>query len=42
VILYGQLPEWSSLALYYLIAFFVAWSGLMWFKKTRKGFADVL
>lgn len=42
VILYGQLPDWSSLVLYYLIAFFVAWSGLIWFKKTRRGFADVL
>lgn len=42
VILYGQPPGWSSLALYYLPAFFIAWSGLAWFKKTRKGFADVL
>lgn len=42
VILYGQPPDWSSLALYYLPALFVAWFGLAWFKKTRKGFADVL
>lgn len=42
VILYGQLPDWSNLALYYLLAIFVAWAGLIWFNKTRKGFADVL
>ncbi|PSJ17243.1 ABC transporter permease [Nitrosomonas supralitoralis] len=42
VILYGQLPEWRNLALYYLLAIFVAWAGLIWFNKTRKGFADVL
>ncbi|WP_350112340.1 ABC transporter permease [Nitrosomonas sp.] len=42
IILYGQMPDWGSLILYYLFAFFVAWIGLMWFKKTRKGFADVL
>ena len=42
VILYGQLPDWSSLILYYHIAFLIAWTGLLWFNKTRKGFADVL
>ena len=42
VILYGQLPDWNSLALYYLFAFLIAWIGLLWFNKTRKGFADVL
>jgi len=42
VILYGQLPDWSSLILYYLFAFLIAWIGLLWFNKTRKGFADVL
>jgi lipopolysaccharide transport system permease protein len=42
VILYGQLPDWSSLILYYLFALLIAWTGLLWFNKTRKGFADVL
>ncbi|MER0169915.1 MAG: ABC transporter permease [Nitrosomonas sp.] len=42
VILYGQLPDWSGLILYYLFAFLIAWIGLLWFNKTRKGFADVL
>lgn len=42
VVLYGQLPDWAGLAIYYMIALLVAWAGLMWFEKTRKGFADVL
>ena len=42
VILYGQLPDWIGLAVYYIIALLVAWIGLIWFNKTRKGFADVL
>lgn len=42
IILYGQLPDWSGLIIYYLLAFPIAWIGLIWFQKTRKGFADVL
>ena len=42
VILFGQLPDWRGLAIYYAIAALVAWFGLFWFEKTRKGFADVL
>lgn len=42
VTLYGQLPDWSGLVVYYMLASIVAWAGLMWFMKTRKGFADVL
>lgn len=42
IILYGQLPNWEKLGMYYIIAFFVAWIGLMWFEHTRKGFSDVL
>lgn len=42
VTLYGQLPDWIGLVIYYMLACVVAWSGLMWFMKTRKGFADVL
>lgn len=41
-ILHGQPPDWIGLIVYYLIAMLVAWIGLMWFEKTRKGFADVL
>lgn len=42
VTLYGQLPDWSGLVIYYMLASIVAWAGLMWFMRTRKGFADVL
>jgi len=42
VTLYGQLPDWIGLVIYYMFAFVIAWAGLMWFMKTRKGFADVL
>lgn len=42
VILFGQLPDWHGLMIYYTIAALVAWAGLLWFEKTRKGFADVL
>lgn len=42
VTLYGRFPEWSGLVIYYMLASIVAWAGLMWFMKTRKGFADVL
>ena len=42
VILYGQLPDWSGLVIYYMLASIFAWAGLTWFMKTRKGFADVL
>lgn len=42
VILFGRLPDWSGLTIYYAISLLVAWSGFLWFQKTRKGFADVL
>lgn len=42
VVLYGQLPDWIGLAIYYVVAVLIAWTGLLWFEKTRKGFADVL
>lgn len=42
VMIWGVLPDWSGLAVYSVIAIAVAWAGLFWFSKTRKGFADVL
>lgn len=42
VILFGHLPDWIGLIIYYTIALLSAWVGLAWFEKTRKGFADVL
>jgi lipopolysaccharide transport system permease protein len=42
VLIWGQLPDWSGLGIYMLVATVVAWGGYAWFQKTRKGFADVL
>lgn len=42
VVIWGNLPDWGGLALYLGLASLVAWAGLFWFQKTRKGFADVL
>lgn len=42
VLVWGRLPDWKGLALYFIGAGFFAWLGFFWFQKTRKGFADVL
>ncbi len=42
VVIWGKLPDWGGLAIYSTFALLVAWAGLVWFEKTRKGFADVL
>ena len=42
VILFGQLPNWTALGLYSVVALLTCWLGFYWFQKTRKGFADVL
>jgi lipopolysaccharide transport system permease protein len=42
ILLWGLQPDWRYLAVYSLISIVVAWLGLLFFEKTRKGFADVL
>lgn len=42
VLIWGHLPDWSGLLLYFVGASAFAWLGFFWFQKTRKGFADVL
>lgn len=42
VLVFGNLPDWTGLALYMLGALLVAWAGYFWFQRTRRGFADVL
>jgi lipopolysaccharide transport system permease protein len=42
VLIWGHLPNWVGLGLYTSAAILVAWTGYIWFQKTRKGFADVL
>jgi lipopolysaccharide transport system permease protein len=42
VLIWGNLPSWKGLAIYWACALLVAQLGLWWFQRTRKGFADVL
>jgi lipopolysaccharide transport system permease protein len=41
-LIWGSAPDWSGLFCYLVGAGIFAWLGLLWFQKTRKGFADVL
>ena len=42
VIIWGELPNWYGLSIYYLVSFIVAWLGFISFQKMKKGFADVI
>jgi len=42
VLIWGKLPSWSGWGGSMVVGTVVAWLGLVWFQKTRKGFADVL
>jgi lipopolysaccharide transport system permease protein len=42
VLIWGKMPSWSGLGLYFAISWIVALLGFAWFQKIRKGFADVL
>jgi lipopolysaccharide transport system permease protein len=42
LIIWGKYPDWSGLAVYWLVAICISWIGYAWFQMTRKGFADVL
>ena len=42
VLIFGQTPDWSGLAVYSSVSAAVGWLGYAWFQKTRKGFANVL
>jgi lipopolysaccharide transport system permease protein len=42
VLIMGKLPSWYGLLAYCLCGMAVASFGLIWFERTRKGFADVL
>lgn len=42
VLFWGKLPDFTLLSVYWLVSTVTAWSGFVWFQKTRKGFADVL
>jgi lipopolysaccharide transport system permease protein len=42
VLIFGEIPDWSSLMAYTVCSALVAWLGFWGFQKTRRGFADVL
>lgn len=42
VLIWGSLPDWKGLLVYFAASAGVAFVGYVWFQKTRKGFADVL
>jgi lipopolysaccharide transport system permease protein len=42
VLIWGHTPNWIGLGIYLIIGFLTAWFGFIWFKRTRKGFADVI
>ncbi len=42
ILIWGEQPDWALLSIYSIVSLTIAICGLFWFKKTRKGFADVL
>lgn len=42
VLIFGHMPNWSGLGIYFFVAMLIAWVGYFWFQRTRKGFSDVL
>ena len=42
VLIFGSLPNWTSLGIALLVGFAMAIAGFWWFQKMRKGFADVI
>ena len=42
ILIWGKPLDWLGLGIYFFFSLLVAWLGLFWFQKTRKGFADVL
>lgn len=42
VLIWGKMPDWAGLGIYFAVSLIFAWMGFWWFQKTRKGFADVL
>lgn len=42
VLIWGKLPDWTTLGIATMVSGVIAWLGFAWFQKTRKGFADVV
>ncbi|MGQ3027539.1 MAG: ABC transporter permease [Ferrovibrionaceae bacterium] len=41
-LIFGKWPDWLALVRHLVVGYAVAWIGLVWFLKTKKGFADVI
>jgi lipopolysaccharide transport system permease protein len=41
-LIFGAMPDWPGLFIYFLMSVIVMGFGFTWFQKTRKGFSDVL
>jgi lipopolysaccharide transport system permease protein len=41
-IIFGQIPDFKALAVYFCWSLVISALGFLWFQRTRKGFADVL
>jgi len=42
IVIFGRMPDWTGLLVYYAIALSVMRLGYLWFLRTRRAFADVL
>jgi lipopolysaccharide transport system permease protein len=42
VLIFGRTPNWEGWGIALTASVIIAWVGLWWFQRTRKGFADVL
>lgn len=42
VLIFGRTPNWQGWGIALSASIIVAWMGLWWFQRTRRGFADVL
>jgi lipopolysaccharide transport system permease protein len=42
VLVWGTMPNWAGVSVYFVACLAVAQLGLWWFNRTRRGFADVL
>lgn len=40
--LYGEMPNWEHIGALWGISIILFFLGLIWFNKTKKGFADVI
>jgi lipopolysaccharide transport system permease protein len=42
LVLFGDFPDWGGLVLYSGLSMLTLWIGLLWFQRSRSGFADVM